>query len=298
MPDSLDHLAPDYRAIAQRPNEERIRWILSDRWVAYRVADLIHERLHFLMDYPERGCMPCLFIGGEPGMGTSRIAEKFVRDFPTAFNEGTGATVQPALFVEIPDDPNPDAMREEIFAAVGAPGGSGDAGQLIRILKSLDCRLLVLDEVNKIGDVAPKQQRLCLTAIRTLHNKLRVPIIALGTPDAEMTFRLDPQLAERFETITLPRWTNSEDLRALLLRLAAILPLHRPSAMDDPRFRRLLMDRTEGVTGRIFRLIENVAIEAIRSGRESIDESSLSDERLMLPLVSMVRSRRRASSAA
>jgi hypothetical protein len=41
------------------------------------------------------------------------------------------------------------------------------------------------------------------------------------------------------------------------------------------------------VTGRIFRLMEAVAIAAIRSDPEMIDADSFDDEELLLPLVSM-----------
>jgi hypothetical protein len=39
--------------------------------------------------------------------------------------------------------------------------------------------------------------------------------------------------------------------------------------------RRLLLERTEGVTVRLVRLIENLAVEAIRSVSERIDQNSL-----------------------
>jgi hypothetical protein len=43
------------------------------------------------------------------------------------------------------------------------------------------------------------------------------------------------------------------------------------------------------VTVRIFRLIETVAVEAIRSGAECIDLKSFDTEELVLPLVAMTR---------
>jgi hypothetical protein len=39
--------------------------------------------------------------------------------------------------------------------------------------------------------------------------------------------------------------------------------------------RRLLLERTDGVTVRLVRLIETLAVEAIRSGCERIDQNSL-----------------------
>lgn len=293
----LGHLGPAQQEIARRSDEERIRYILSDRWVPYRVASLVEERLRFLIDFPKRSRMPCLLISGDPGMGKSLLAEKFVREYPSSFNEGTGATVRPALFMEIPEDPTPQTIRAELLAALDVPMGKSDTRTVVRFVDSVGCRLLFIDEFNKISDVAAKQQTACLTAIRTLHNTLKIPLVALGTPEADFAIRLDKALAERFEVLVLPHWGNNEDLRDLLLHVSAVLPLRQPSLTDTQRFRRLLIDATTGITSRLFRLLETVAVAAIRSGKERIDEDSLSDEKLLLPLVSMVRNRRPKATA-
>jgi hypothetical protein len=68
---------------------------------------------------------------------------------------------------------------------------------------------------------------------------------------------------------------------------AGLLPLRRPSLLDEAEVRQRVIALSEGVTGRIFRLMEAVAIAAIRSGREMIDADSFDDEQLLLPLVSM-----------
>ncbi|WP_312418472.1 hypothetical protein [Shinella sp.] len=44
---------------------------------------------------------------------------------------------------------------------------------------------------------------------------------------------------------------------------------------------------TDGVTVRIFRLIETAGVEAIRSGSERIAIESFTDGELVLPLISM-----------
>ncbi len=51
-----------------------------------------------------------------------------------------------------------------------------------------------------------------------------------------------------------------------------------------------MLDLTDGVTVRIFRLVETVAVEAIRSGAEAIDLDSFDAGELVLPLVAMTRS--------
>ncbi len=123
-PMDLNHLGPAQQEIADRSDEERVRYILSDRWVPYRVAQLVEERFRFLIDFPRRSRMPCLLVSGDSGMGKSLMAEKFIRDYPTSFNEGTGATIWPTLSMEMPDEHTPQVIREELLGALGAPPGN------------------------------------------------------------------------------------------------------------------------------------------------------------------------------
>lgn len=49
----------------------------------------------------------------------------------------------------------------------------------------------------------------------------------------------------------------------------------------------MLLDRTHGVTVRIVRLLEALAVDAVKTGREQIDLDSLSNLRVSPQLLSM-----------
>jgi len=137
-----------------------------------------------------------------------------------------------------------------------------------RTLAEFGARILVLDEVDKMLAGTPRQQRIFLNTIRFLTNDLRIPIVCAGTEDARIAVLTDPNLADRFGALELIAWRNDHALRQLLASFAGLLPLRRPSHLDDDQVRRRVLALTDGVTGRIFRLMEAVAIAAIRSGRE------------------------------
>jgi hypothetical protein len=71
--------------------------------------------------------------------------------------------------------------------------------------------------------------------------------------------------------------------------ISARLPLRKESELDRLACREIILRRTDGVTNRIFSLIESAAIQAIADGAESITEGILSSKNLILPLVSMTR---------
>ena len=134
-----------------------------------------------------------------------------------------------------------------------------------------------------------RQQRIFLNAIRFLANDLKAPLVCAGTELARQALLTDPQLAERFEALRLARWANDRPLAQLLASLASILPLRRPSDLETAAVRKRVLELTEGVTVRIFRLIETAAVEAIRSGAECITTRQFRSRRLVLPLVAMTR---------
>jgi len=75
----------------------------------------------------------------------------------------------------------------------------------------------------------------------------------------------------------------------LLASLGSILPLRESSQLGTTAVRRKVLDMTDGITVRIFRLIETVAVETIRNGKEAITLKSFDSDNLVLPLVAMAR---------
>jgi len=81
----------------------------------------------------------------------------------------------------------------------------------------------------------------------------------------------------------------------LLLSFESVLPLRQPSEFRDPKIRQRILSLTEGVLGRICRLMEMAAIEAIRSGQERVNLSLLKDDLVTGSLVSIADRRTRRS---
>lgn len=291
---SLDHLHPAYWHHASLPDDERIEWIRSDRWVNFAMAERALQRLEDLLVYPRRDRMPCMLIYGDTGIGKTKIVAKFARDHPPVFDYRTGIARAPVVAFQMPAQPDEDQFYDELFRALGAPSRSGDriAGtrrHCRELLRAMGTRVLIIDEVHAMLAGTYRQQRIFLNTIRFLANDLRMPLVCAGTDEARQAILTDAQLAERFDALELPRWRDDEALRRLLASFAAILPLRRRSELDSPALRKRVLAISGGVTNRIFRLIEVVAVNAVKSGTERIDAASFAAEDLVLPLVSMTR---------
>jgi hypothetical protein len=296
------HLDPPYRRYAALPDQERIQWVKADRWVGFDQAQAALDRLNALLDYPARDRMPCLLIYGDTGMGKTKIIRKFERAHPPTFCQATGVTRRPVAVAQIPPEPVERDLYRELLASLNAPALAG--GTLARekdvcrsLLRTVEVRMIVLDEVNGMLAGTFRQQRIFLNALRFLANDLKAPLVCAGTDLARQALLTDAQLAERFEAFHLDRWKNDRAFARLLKSLAAILPLRGVSDLESAEVCARIHTLTAGVTARIFRLIETAAQQAIPSGRERLDIQSFGDD-LVLPLVSMTQSAGRRGAGA
>jgi hypothetical protein len=144
------------------------------------------------------------------------------------------------------------------------------------LLQFVKARTLIIDELHSMLAGTHRQQQILLNTLRFLANDIKLPLICAGTGNAKRALMTDQQLADRFEIMELSRWRNDEAFNRLLASFLGLLPLRQQSDLLAPAVRKALLDHSDGVTVRIVRLIEALAIDAIRSGRERIDMESFS----------------------
>lgn len=292
MTDLYDHLFPAYREQAEMSDEARIDWLRRDRWLSLPQAEAALGRLEDLLSYPRRGRMPCLLLFGSTGMGKSEILNRFAELHATTYDQRAGMTAMPVVVVQMPPQPTEEEFYTELMLAMNyseferLPLRSLRA-LARRALAEFGTKILILDEIDKMLAGSARQQRIFLNTVRFLTNDLKIPIVCAGTEDARIAVLTDSNLADRFGAFELVHWRNDQALRQLMVSFAGLLPLRRRSPLDSADVRQRVIALSDGVTGRIFRLMEAVAIAAIRSGREMIDAASFDDDELLLPLVSM-----------
>lgn len=301
MSSQFPYLQTPSRTVAPLSNEERITWIRQQRWIQYPRAKRILERLVDLVDYPPRDRMPCLVVYGATGMGKTHIIQKFLRDNHAHFDNRLGKTRAPVVFIQMPPTPNERVLYEEILAGMGGVFSHGTSVTTLRhriraLARQLEMRMLVIDEIHSLLAGTFREQRIILNAIRFLANDLRIPLVCLGTDEANQALMTDPQLADRFAAADLPPWEDDSAFEQLLLSFESILPLHQLSEFRDARIHQRILSLSEGVLGRICKLMEAAAIEAIHSGEERISLSLLKDDLVTESLVSIADRRTRRFS--
>lgn len=283
MTDSgLAHLHPGVRDVAAADNAVRLEAIRSKRWITHDPAARVLAALKEAIDQPISDRMENILFLAESGMGKTMLLRKFLRDNATSFDATRGVQPHPVVLVLMAEEPTEEAFYVQVLKAVGAPLILSPRRHMLsvrettfRILRELGTRMLMIDEINSILVGSPRQQRRFLQLLRFLSNELQVAIVCAGVPEARFALLSDPQLRSRVAEILLEPWTSGPEFQAFVNVLVQGLPLRRPSPVDSGRLRRLLVERSGGITLSICRALERAGAAAIRNGQERIEPSGL-----------------------
>ena len=275
----MDHLLPNICEIALLPVEQRITKLRSDYWIEYTRAQEALHRMEELLNHPQKIRMPNMLLISPTNNGKSMIVEKFRRKHLPYTSANQDHEVIPVLTVQMPSNPSVRRFYSTMLDALGAPITYSTTAQYesieMKLMKVTEVKILVVDELHNLLAGNNNVQREFLNVLRFIGNTMKIPIVGVGIKDAYLAIRSDDQLENRFEPFILPLWQNDNEFSKLLKSITMVLPLQKPSSLLDPEVRSIILSRSEGIIGEIMTLITRAACEAIISGQEFIDRSTL-----------------------
>ncbi len=272
---NLSHLADTAQAHVTAALPDRIRHVHTARWISYPRAEEVLASLQRLFDYPQCARMPCMLLYGDSGVGKTMILEKFSRMHRGGYDATQGRATRPLIVIDMPPAPDERRLYGAILEALRAPYLQAAPLWSLELsaralMRRVGVQALVIDEVHHLLAGSYREQRRSLNVLKSLANRLKITVIAVGTRDALEAIQSDPQIVSRFEPMELPRWSESDTFRAFLLALQRELPLQKASSLADRECTQLLLRRSEGITGRVCWIVGQAAEEALRSGVECI----------------------------
>ncbi len=274
-----DHLTDDAGAVLAESIDDRIYFIRSKRWIAYPKAIEILGHLNDLLKHPRTTRMPSLAVYGDSGIGKSMLVEKFKDDHSQSAHAWPHRPRSKLLVVELAGRPSERRLFAQILAVLGAPQSPrATIAELerttIRLLEDLSVQVLVLDEIHNVLAASWREQRVVFNTLRNLSNVLKLSLVCFGIMEARQAINGDVQLARRFDSFLLPRWMAGNEFEQLVLAIVRNLPLKEPSVLTVKGLRRILL-ASDGVSARIFRMLNDVAVDAIETGAERITDEAL-----------------------
>ena len=263
----------------------RISLIQSDIWIGFPRAEQVLDRLQNLIEAPRQTRMPGLLVHGASGIGKTMIARNLSRRYAPEYDPMAGVTHTPLLLLQAPPAPDERRFYLHILAAVGAPATaiavrSQNVASLevrvIALLRDLGLRMIMIDEVHNLLAGTHREQRRFLNVLRYLSNELEVSLVCFGVSEAVDAIRGDVQLARRLDEHHLPNWRDDFEFSNMIQTLIAAMPLEKKSNLKVKSLRQILA-LTGGVTSRVFSLVKDLAIDAIRTGEECITDEAVAN---------------------
>jgi len=132
----------------------------------------------------------------------------------------------------------------------------------------------VIDEVHNILCGSHRDQRVVLSTLRFLSNEMKMSLVCFGVTEAREAIHGDAQLARRFEAFSLPRWSTNEEFEDLVRAVLRNLPLRQPSVLTAKSLRHVLQV-SEGLTAKIFAMLNALGIKAIEADHEQITDDAV-----------------------
>lgn len=262
------------------PDADRILKIRSERWIGYPKAKQILAKLEDLLIYPRTNRMPNLLIVGDTNNGKTMLVQRFKNLHPAIDNPSGEGIQAPVLLVQAPPVPDEGRFYNAILELLFAPYRPSERVdkkqfQALKLLRYVGLKVLIIDEVHHILAGNMNRQKAFLNVIKYLGNELQISIIGVGTKDAFRALQTDPQLSNRFEPVTLPRWEMDHDFQRLVASFERMLPLKQASNLAQQDMASSLYAMSEGYIGELSRLLSEASVLAINSGTETISAKTL-----------------------
>jgi GTPase SAR1 family protein len=278
----MEHKNNKILQLSQLGIEERIKHISSDLWIGYEKADLILGTLEEMLLYSRSVRMANILIVGDTNNGKTSIVNRFTNLHLPKIDAETGMIYRPVLYVQSPTKPDEKLFYVNILDELRAPFRTNDRletnqRQVLEILRRNQTKILIVDEVQQILAGNSTAQHNFRNVLKFLSNKLRICIVAVGVIEAYNALQVDPQLANRFEPMTLSKWNLDINFQRLLKSFEVLMPLQKTSDIAiNKDIVTKIYTMSEGLIGEVSNIIKRAAIMAIKDNTEKITLETLS----------------------
>ena len=143
-----------------------------------------------------------MFVVGLPGTGKSRLIKYYQDKFNT--RDRSMRDYCPVLIVDVFASNSVDQFYQSILTALGDPEpAKGRVGSKLhriqKFVEKLEVELIIFDEIhNLLPENVGASSRKVANTIKTLMNQLKVPMVLVGEPEAEMLRQDHQAIAGRF----------------------------------------------------------------------------------------------------
>lgn len=272
-------LPPKIKEYLEKSDQERIEFILKDKWINYPNAQKILTRLEDIFNTPPSIRSRGLLLYGDSNNGKTAILKRFYKlfgDIESIDEYGDITYSQPIVYLTASPSSDESRLYSDILTAMNVPINHNEKvtkkeEELHYYLKLLRVKILIIDEVHSILSAPYNKMVHTMTSLKTLNNRSFIPIILAGTNDAMSAVSIDNQTKSRFKPFELPLWSNDEDFLRFIATTEATMPLKKASNIySDYELLSYIHKLSNGCIGDAINIIKDASIYAIRNKTEKI----------------------------
>lgn len=271
------HLDERARSLLDAPLVQRIAHTLSDAIVIHPALETLLNEVRWMIREPTRFRARGLILYAPPGNGKTAVSEILCRQFPLSAKASRDKRC--VVAISLAGARTTRTIFERIHEALGTELGKGTVSyaeqRVHAMLRECGCRLLILDEAQDLLGAREGEQQRVIESVKHLMNRLRLPILALGTERAVKAFKADTHMQARFKAMPLPAWKADAELESFLRQYEKHLPFACPSRLDNPLIIKHLVDISGGVLDPMLSCIKNTAVRLLANGASLITLADL-----------------------
>lgn len=263
-------------------DDERIAAIGQPIFIPYTRANDLLAEMEGLLSHPKTNRMPNMLIVARSNNGKTEILRQFLKRHPAEERADFDTAHVPVVYIQSPPGPSEHIFLNMLLGSLGMMTSTNEAAdrkllQVLEILRMVETKVLLVDEVNALLAGSVAKQRFFLNMLKYLSNELKISIVAAGTLDAVHAMKTDLQIESRFPVRPINLWQEGEDFRRLLVSFESVLPLKKPSVLHKGMLPKKLYGVSEGMIGELAKTLRSAAQHAIKTGVEQITEEVIDE---------------------
>lgn len=277
---TMEHL--DERTIAflksckgAEAKAEKIAFVRKTPWIQHAEVARIWEKMEDILSHPPDHRMPDLNIVAKSNSGKTTLLKRFAKKHQAELDKNSGELTAPVIAGVMPHLPTEILFIDELLKAVQLAVKKTDTlpnklDQLYRTLERIDCKVILLDEIQHIGAGSAREQHLMVNMMKNMSSILQISFIVAGTPEALNIFSFDSQFKSRFQPAVIPAWSRGDELESLLASFEALLPLEEPSDLASDEMIDYILTHTDRTIGNIYDLLKAATIHAVNKDKKKL----------------------------